>query len=49
MNVPEEWTAEVLREHVSEIVFDAGAAYDPDCVLCQRAEAAGLFKPYGGP
>lgn len=48
-SVPTEWTEELLQEHVSEIVFDASEEYDPDCVLCQKAQALGLFDPYGDP
>lgn len=46
--VPADWELEVLREHVAEIVFDSSERYEPDCALCRRAVAAGLFDPFGG-
>jgi hypothetical protein len=46
--VPEQWELEVLEEHVAAIMFDSLERYEAGCVLCQRAEAAGLFDRFGG-
>ena len=47
MRVPQEWTDEVLADHVAGIVFDGDGDYEPECVLCQKAVALGLFARYG--
>lgn len=46
--VPEQWELEVLEEHVAAIFFDSLERYQAGCVLCQRADAAGLFDRFGG-
>ena len=46
--VPAQWELDVLEEHVAAIMFDSLERYQAGCVLCQRAEAAGLFDRFGG-
>lgn len=46
MTVPQEWTNDVVSDHVASIVFD-GEEYEPECVLCQKAVGLGYFAHYG--
>lgn len=44
--VPQEWTNDVVSDHVASIVFD-GEEYEPECVLCQKAVGLGYFAHFG--
>jgi len=46
--IPAEWETDVLEDHVAQIVFDPYSSYRPDCALCRRAAAAGLFAIVDG-
>lgn len=42
-----EITEDMLREHVSEVMFDPGSQFEPDCVFCRRAVQLGYFAAFG--